>query len=473
MRPRLGAVIEHDPHGWWIRNAGAAAPQAALEGDVRADVAIVGGGYAGLWTAWHLLEAAPDTRVVVLEADLCGHGPSGRNGGFCESYWRAAELLRERFGDAGARALGDASSETVAAIGRWCDDQGVDAWFHQAGSLAVETTPLHHGRAQAAAAAAAALGAPERVQPLTAADLRARCASPLFGAGVLVPDFATVQPARLALGLRQRLLERGAAIHERSRVVRLRPRVAGGVSVETAGGRVEAARAVVAINAATRGWRRFAPRLAVASSHVLLTEPVPDALEELGWTGGESITDARSLLHYTRTTRDNRIAFGWAGGRLAWGARLGGRIQVDPGTVATARKHLVRMFPPLAGRRVTHAWGGPIDVSPNRLPQIDSVASGRVHVVFGFSGNGVGPAHLAGRILAALALERRDTVTRLPIVGAIASGVPPEPLAWAGGSLVRAALARRDDLEERGRRPGPIVRALCAAPAALGITLGR
>jgi glycine/D-amino acid oxidase-like deaminating enzyme len=466
-------VIEHDQHGWWIREASAEAPQPPLTGAVRADVAIVGGGYAGLWTAWHLLDAAPGARVVVLEADRCGHGPSGRNGGFCESYWRAAELLRERLGDAGARALGEASSESVAAIGRWCDEQDVDAWFRQAGSLAVDTTQVHDGRAQAAAVAAAALGAPERVRPLDAAQVRARCASPLFGSGVLVPDFATVQPARLALGLRRRLLERGVVIHEGSRVRRLGRRAAGGVAVETASGRVVADRAVVAINAATRGWRRFAPRLAVASSHVLLTEPVPDVLEELGWTGGESITDARSLLHYTRTTRDDRIAFGWAGGRLACGARLGGRVEVDPRAVATAREHLVRMFPPLAGRRITHAWGGPIDVSPSRLPQVESLSGDRVHVVFGFSGNGVGPAHLAGRILASLALGRRDAVTRLPIVGAVASGVPPEPLAWVGGSLVRAALARRDELEERGRRAGPVVRALCAAPARLGITLGR
>jgi glycine/D-amino acid oxidase-like deaminating enzyme len=469
----MNGSCAHTAHGWWLEEAGPVAPRPPLEGAVSADVAIVGGGYAGLWTAWHLLATDPGLQVVVLEADRCGHGPSGRNGGFCESYWRAIALLRASFGDAGARALADASSESVLAIGRFCEEEGVDAWFEHAGSLAVQTAPAHDGFGADAVAAAAALGAAERVQPLDAAAVRARCDAPSFGAGVLVGDFATVQPARLALGLRERAIAHGAVVHERSRVRSLRRGPGGRVALETTGGRVDAGAAVLAINAAARGLPRFRGRLAVASSHVVLTEPVGDVLDELGWTGGESITDARTMLHYTRTTRDRRIAFGWAGGRLAYGARLGGRVELDPGMVQTVREHLVGMFPTLRGRRITHAWGGPIDASPNRLLQIDSVAGDRVHAAFGFSGNGVGPSHLAGRILADLALDRRTAVTRLPMVGAAPNGVPPEPLAWAGGSLVRGAMVRRDRLHEEGRAPDPLTRLACRAPQLLGIHLAR
>jgi glycine/D-amino acid oxidase-like deaminating enzyme len=206
----------------------------------------------------------------------------------------------------------------------------------------------------------------------------------------------------------------------------------------------------------------------------VLTEPVPDVLAELGWTGGECITDARTLIHYLRTTRDGRIAFGWGGGRLAYGGRVNGRVEVDAELAGEVRRHLLRMFPALANRRITHAWGGPIDVSPSHIPQIGTLPGAPVHFAFGYTGNGVGPSHLAGRTLASLALDRRDEWTRLPIVdsgpGAL---VPPEPLAWLGGSLVRSALVRRERVEEQGRRADPLTRAICAAPRAFGIHLAR
>jgi glycine/D-amino acid oxidase-like deaminating enzyme len=200
---------------------------------------------------------------------------------------------------------------------------------------------------------------------------------------------------------------------------------------------------------------------------------VPDVLEDVGWTGGEAITDGRTFVHYLRTTPDGRLAFGWGGGRLAWGARLGGRVEVDPQVAAQTREHLLRMFPALAGRRITHAWGGPIDVSPGHLPQIGSLPDGPVHYAFGFTGNGVGPCHLAGRVLAALALDARDADSRLPLVDRDALRVPPEPLAWAAGTLVRAAWLRKERLEEEGRRPDLATRVVCAAPRAFGLHLAR
>jgi glycine/D-amino acid oxidase-like deaminating enzyme len=282
---------------------------------------------------------------------------------------------------------------------------------------------------------------------------------------VFVPDDATVHPARLALGLRARVIARGARVYEHSRVTALRGTVA-----ETAHGRVRAGAAVLAINGAARGVAPLRHRLAVTSSHIVLTEPVPEAIEALGWTGGESITDARTFLHYFRTTNDHRVVFGWGGGRLAAGARLKGRIEVDPAVAAETRRHLDELLPALAGRKVTHAWGGPIDVSPSHLPQIGTLDGAPVHFVFGFTGNGVGPSHLAGRILAAKAAGQRPDA-ELP--GADPVPVPPEPIAWAGGMLVRAAFLRRERIEADGGRPDPLTRALTAAPKALGIHVGR
>jgi glycine/D-amino acid oxidase-like deaminating enzyme len=473
------AIANHDTHvgrhtatGWWLEEAGAVLARPPLEGEVDADVLVIGGGYTGMWTAWHLLASEPGARVALLEAGVCGHGPSGRNGGFCESLWFSAGALRERFGNRAARELLVASSETVSAIGEWCRENEVDAWFDQSGYLAVSTAPAYDGTGLDAVRAAAALGAPDAVQELNGARVRARCDSPLFRRGVFVPDFATLQPARLALGLRHRLVERGALVFERSRVRALR--AGADVLAETARGRVRAGAAVLAIGPSVRGVRPLRTRLTVTSSHIVLTEPVPDVLEQVGWTGGECVTDGRTMLHYFRTTRDGRIAFGWGGGRIVCGARLDGRAEVDARIARAAIDDLRRVFPSLEGRAVTHAWGGPIDVSPSHLPQVGTLAGAPVHFAFGYTGNGVGPSHLAARALASLALDRRDAVTRLAIVGSDAGAwVPPEPLGWLGGSVVRSAMLRREQADERGARADPLTRAICAAPRALGIHVAR
>jgi glycine/D-amino acid oxidase-like deaminating enzyme len=457
--------VHHDAHGWWLREAGGAEPVAPAAGDLEADVVVIGGGYAGMWTAWNLLERG--ARVVLLEADVCGHGPSGRNGGFCETLWSNLPSLLERFGGERALAACEASSESVRAIGEWCEAEGVDAWFRQCGFVETSTSETQDKVIDEILAAAAI--APGKVLPLDADGVRARCDSPRFRKGLFVPDDATVQPARLALGLRRRLLERGAGIHEHSRVRALTAH-ASGVVAETDQARVRAGAAVLTINAATRGVRPLRSRLSVTSSHIVLTEPVPDVLEQIGWTGGESITDGRTFLHYFRTTRDGRIVFGWGGGRLAVGARFDGRIEVDPSVAEEVRQHLLDYFPALEDRAVTHAWGGPIDVSPSHVPQIGTLEDGPVHYAFGFTGNGVGPSHLAGWVLAGLAAGDGDRRLALDDPG---PPVPPEPLAWLGGMVVRGAFLRAERLQAAGRRPDPVTRAVCAAPRALGIHVSR
>jgi glycine/D-amino acid oxidase-like deaminating enzyme len=254
------------------------------------------------------------------------------------------------------------------------------------------------------------------------------------------------------------------------RALHVRP---GEVVAETAGGRVRAGTAVLAVNASTRAFAPLRARVSVTSSHIVLTEPVPDVLDAIGWTGGECVTDARTFVHYFRTTRDGRIAFGWGGGRVAPGARLNGRTEVDPEVAEETRRHLVATFPALEGRAITHAWGGPIDVSPSHLPQIGTLDGAPVHYAFGFTGNGVGPCHLAGRVLAALAAGEPGGDADLALVDPAPAAVPPEPLAWLGGTVVRRAFLRKERLEEAGSAVDPLTRAVAAAPRALGIHVGR
>ncbi len=461
----------HTAHGYWQEEAGVPRPLPELSGEHSADVVIVGGGYTGLWTAWELSTLEPGARIAVLEARGCGEGPSGRNGGFVNTLWFSLPTLRERFGDRPALAVARAAQDAVDAVGRFCSEQAVDAWFRQSGYLAVSTAPGWDDRWAEAVSSCGELGAPEAAIELDRDELAERCRSPRFRGGVLFPGAATVQPARLARGLRERLLERGVEIYEGSPVRRVEPDGAGALA-ETAAGRVRAGAAVLASGpklAAFAGLRR---RLTLTSSHMVITEPVPEYLEEIGWTGGECITDSRAMVHYFRTTRDGRIAFGWGGGRVAFGARTGGRAERDPGLAARVEEHMLDFFPGLAGRRIALAWGGPIDVSPSHLPVVGSI-EGAIHYGFGYTGNGVGPSRMVARSLASLALERRDDASRLAIVEPPAVRVPPEPLRYLGGAVIRRALLRKEAAIDAGRRPGALTSAIAGIPERIGIHVGR
>ena len=220
LRPGRGA---RSP---WLREAltaeGDPLPLPALSRDLSCDVAIVGGGYTGLWTALHLKERAPELDVVLVEQDICGSGPSGRNGGFVNAWWDELDTLEELYGDELALAAARALSESVRSIGTWCLEHGVDAHFRQGGMLVVSTTPPHDDRPLGSVRVAQRLGVEDELVALNPDDVRARCASPRFRTGAFMRDGATVQPALLARGLRQVALDQGVVIHEQSQV---RPRL--------------------------------------------------------------------------------------------------------------------------------------------------------------------------------------------------------------------------------------------------------
>jgi len=467
--------MEHTRLGYWIKEAGDVTPRPPLDADRDADLLIVGGGYTGMWTAWHARQLAPDARIVLLESEpVCGHGPSGRNGGFCEAMWTSLASMRERWGDAPALAVGHAAEAAVERIAAFCAEDDVDAWFRPGGYLQVSTAAANDGTGRDALAACAELGVPERLRAVDAAEVQDRCASPEFRAGVIEPCAATVQPARLALAIRRRLLEGGVDIYESTPVRRFREAADGVEATAATGARVRAPRGVLAIGGAAKGRRGpLRGRLTIASSHIVITEPVPDVIEKIGWTGGESITDGRALLHYFRTTPDGRIAFGWGGGRIAMGARLGGRAEIDPDVVAAERRHLLEYFPDLAGRRIAHAWGGPIDASPTHLPAVTSLPRSRAWVAAGYTGNGVGPTNMVGLTLASLALDRTDDPTRLPFVDAKMPRVPPEPFQWAGAEAIRLGIASKEKAERAGRKPSPVAAALAKVPELIGFHIGR
>ena len=465
----------------WLREALAAEgdpdPLPPPAGQLRCDVAIVGGGYTGLWTALNLKERAPELEVLLLEQDICGGGPSGRNGGFVNAWWDELDGLVELFGPERALDAARWLSTSVREIGEFCEANGIDAHYRRNGMMVVSTTPLHDDRPGGSVAAAAKVGAAEEIVALSADEVRARCHSPAFRNGAFTRDGATVQPALLARGLRRVALTRGVTIHEGSHV---RPRLRRGGSgfrllVDGASGTHElrTQQVVLAMNAWGAGWRPFHRSILAWGSYMVRSEPIPpELMKKLGWTGGESIYTARFNVEYFHVTRDGRIAIGSGGGVPGYDGRIGSSFTDDVGSALRAATAFRTLFPQLREVRLTDAWGGPIDVSGDHLPRFGTLDGGGAHYALGYSGNGVAPSHLAGRILAALVLGSDEPMTRICLVGPPPHRLPPEPIRYLGARIIREAIVARERREMDGRRAAWWLRQLTAMPRRLGYHLG-
>jgi glycine/D-amino acid oxidase-like deaminating enzyme len=457
---------------WWLREALAAerdaAPCPPLAGDVKADVVVVGGGFTGLWTAYFLTQAKPDLKVVLLEQDICGGGPSGRNGGFASGWWDELDGLVTLYGPTEAVRACHAISESINAIGDFCLAHGVDAWYQHAGYMYAATALQHSALCKEMVNLAREVGAPDEMTALSPQEVKARCASPAFHGGAFMKDGASVQPALLARGLRRVVLERGVTIHEGTPVTRLD---AGPPAVAiTPKGTVRAPRAVLALNAWAVAWPQLRRRLVAWSSYIVLTAPAPEKLAEIGWTGGELVTDLRTSLRYFRTTRDGRIAFGGGGGRAS--SHIGGSFTNDMRAVKEAAEGFRLLFPTFADVPLEDAWGGPIDVSPTHLPTFGSLEPGNLYYALGYTGNGVAPSHLAGRVIADLVTGADTDSTGLPMVNRKPRLFPPEPLRSIGAAVVRRAIIAKETAEERGGRPNPVIGAIARMPRRMGYLLG-
>src|SRR3954447_8801878 len=402
------------------------APCAPLLGDVAAHVCVVGGGYAGLWTA--LRVASSGASVVLVEAQRCGDGASGRNGGFALSLWSKLPSLTALCGRAEALRLAEASTTALEELPGF--ERGSWTWS--------TTSAAQVGAWEAAVDA----GAP--FEPLD-------CGVGERGAG-------TVHPARLVSSLRHRALAAGVGVYERSPMVAL-DRDAG--VVRTPSGSVRADAVVLATNAWLAGVPELRRSIAVVSSDVVATEPLARVP---GLGPGECVSDSRMMVRYWRADPDGRVVLGRGGGALAYGARFASFHDPPRPRTAAVASELPQLVPATRGARVDYAWGGAVDRSVNGLPFF-GVLPGRARVVYGagFSGNGVGPCFVGGRVMASLALRRDEEWSGGGLVHAAPPGrFPPEPIRWAGGQLVRRAVERKERIESAGGRADTLSRALAA-----------
>ncbi len=469
MSTRLTMPDPGAARSFWLQEALGADPGEPcppLESHVAADVCIVGGGFAGLWTAIELSAREPTMRIALLEQDICGGGASGRNGGFFSSSWWDVEALCGLFGDVEGLRYAHAVSDTVGEAGAWLAEHGVDAWFHHEGVLGIRTGTWQEGPGgEGPAAFLEARGLGDRMRPLTVEQAREIADSPRITGARFIDDSAIVQPARLARGLRRVALERGVRIFERTTVTgldRSRPAV-----VRTEHGAVKADQVVLTIGAWAAGWPGFRRSFGVIADHMVVTEPIPELLAEIGWTSQVGIADGRDLLFYLRPTDDHRIAIGGGGLGVVFGGRASGRGATHDRRVAeVAARGLLWLFPQLEGVRFTHAWGGPIDQTPSFLPFYRTLPPGNVHAGLGFSGHGLSQTMVGSRILASMVLGVQDRWTSLPVVGDELGKVPPEPFRYPAIKAAGRALERGDRRSDAGRPRGWLDATVGAAPQA-------
>lgn len=444
-----------------------ATPCPPLQEETRADVCIVGGGYTGLWTAIMIKEQNPELDVVIVEADICGAGASGRNGG-CALSWSAKYFTLERlFGVEEAVRLVKESEQSIYAIGRFCEKYGVDADYRLDGTLYTATNRAQMGSTDGVIAALERHGI-NSFSKYAVADVQRMAGSARHVEGWFSPAAASVQPGKLVRGLRRVALELGVRLYEGSPMTGLEQGLPA--TVNTPGGRVVADRVVMAINAwMARTFPVFERTVAIVSSDMIITEPRPDLLERIGLTSGVTVLDSRIFVHYYHNTPDGRIMLGKGGNTFAYGGRMLPVFDQPSPYAGLLRSTLGEFFPDFADVGIAATWNGPSDRSVTGLPFFGRMGDrGNIFYGFGYSGSGVGPCHMGGQILSSLVLGLDNPWTRSPLLQGPLGHFPAEPIRYLGSLMVRNAVRRKERAEDHNRRPSRLDVRLAKFAAAAG-----
>ena len=456
-RMERGGGDAHDPAtvSLWLETCrDDLSPRPPLVVDTTADVAILGAGFTGLWTAFHLLRQRPGLRVVVLEREVTGFGASGRNGGWCSAGFALSPgRVARRYGEAAAVDLHRALAASVDAVGRTAAEEGIDCGYVKGGVLRVARGEGQLPVLETALGTAAALGIAAGWSILGAAETARRLRIAGAEGSLFRPDGAVLHPGRLVRGLARAVERRGGLIHEGTPVTRVVP--GPGPQLETPRAVVRADTVVLAGEAYLTELRPWHRQLIPVYSLIVVTEPLDDdRWATIGWAGREAVSSTRLSIDYASRTGDGRICLGGRGAPYRMGSRISARYDRHPPTHAMLRAMLVDWFPSLHGVRFTHAWGGPLGVARDWTPAVTLDRKTGIASARGYAGQGVAAAHLCGAIVADLTLGTPSPRLALPMVGHRSPDWEPEPLRWLGVRYTQWGLAQADRRAQRsGRRP--------------------
>lgn len=438
---------------YWLESAGEDLSQrpALVDAD-DVDVAIVGGGYTGLWTAYYVLERDPSLRVAIVEREIVGFGASGRNGGWCSSgYPLSPAVLAERYGPEAARDLIRELQRCVDEVGRVAAAEGIDAGYLKSGMMRLARGHHQERSLDALLAGYASLGLAADYRRVDASEVADRVQVTGVVAGLHSPHCAVIHPGRLVRGLARAVERRGARIFEGSHVTRLHGSNGQHV-VQAAAGQLTARALVVATEGyqpPSREWRRT---VLPVHSTIVLTEPIAEEIwDEIGWSGRECLASFLQGVDYLQRTEDGRLLFGGRGAPYRLGSRVSGSLDHHARTERTLRERIGEWFPRLANVDIAHSWSGVVGVTRDWSPSVVFDRARGVGHAYGFGGQGVAASNLAGAALADLITQSSSPRTGLQMVGHRSPRWEPEPLRWIGVRFVQAGLRR---LDERAARTG-------------------
>ncbi|GIM93753.1 FAD-dependent oxidoreductase [Paractinoplanes toevensis] len=413
---------------FWLHTLGPVTPRPPLDGDADVDVAIAGGGYTGLWTAYYLSQLAPHLSIAIVEAEYCGFGASGRNGGWASGLFPVPEAkLARRYGASRATAMHAALADAVDEVGRAAAAEGIDCDYAKGGTITLARTPAQLRRQQGSAGF------------VDAAEASAICGATGVLGGVYSPDCAALHPAKLVRGLASVVEQRGVAIYEGTRVQRItRGQIVTDHGTLRAGTVV---RALEGYTARLAGHRRA---LAPVYSLMIATKPLPESdWERIGLRRRETFADERHMIIYGQRTADDRLAFGGRGAPYHFGSRIEPSYDRVPAVFDSLRDTLTEMFG--IKPEIAYRWGGPLGIPRDWMPSV-GLTDG-FGWAGGYVGDGVAAANLAGRTLADLIAGNRSDRTALPWVGHRSRRWEPEPIRWVGINAALHATNLRDALE--------------------------
>jgi glycine/D-amino acid oxidase-like deaminating enzyme len=442
----------------WSATGDQPRPRPPLERNLDVDVAIVGAGYTGLWTAYYLRRADPNIRIAVIDQAGAGFGASGRNGGWCSAIFPVGpRKLVQMHGHEQATALRLAMQQAVDEVGAVAVAEGMQIDFAKGGCVDLARNPAQLTRARADVESARGYGIGEEdLRFLSSEEARSITGAEGVIGAIYTPHCAALHPGRLVRQLAERVERAGVAIYEQTGAQSLAPR-----TVVTERGRIRAeliVRATEGYTARLPGLRRA---LLPIYSLMIATEPLPDAAwDEIGLRRRETFTDHRHLRIYGQRTADGRLAFGGRGAPYHFGSAIRPEFDIDARIHAGLASLLAELFPVVAGRAVTHAWGGPLAIARDWHPSVGLDRATGIGWAGGYVGDGVATTNLAGRTLSDLILGRKSDLTALPWVNHRSRRWEPEPLRWLGVNAGLHLVATADREEARTGRPARSARTL-------------
>jgi len=440
---------DYSDKSFWLATYGEYTPNPPVKGDLNVDVAIIGGGFTGLATAYNLCKDDPGMKVAVLEAEVVGFGASGRNGGFSMTlFGLEPAVTKSLFGQQRTVEAHRYMERAVDYVDALVKEHKIQSDYEFPGFLRAATTPGYVKRIQHDLEILTSMGV-TGIEWIDAGKIRTEVDSPLFLGGWWEPRCGLLNPAKQARELKRIAQKAGAYIYEETPVLEIKraPRF----TLRTPEGTVTAEKVVFATNAYSHLIPGLRSKQVPAFTHMVVTEPLTEKqLATIGWKHRQGIEDARNLVHYFRLTADNRIAMGGSDVSITYGRNM--ERDLNPRTFADLERDVVHLFPHLKGIRFTHRWGGPVSVPMDMAPAIGFLGDPRAIYSLGCVGHGVSMTHLNGRTIADLLLERKTDLTEVWFVNRKMIPWPPEPLRLLASQAIRGYMRIEDALYERNMR---------------------